>query len=785
MIQKKFILHGHFYQPPRENPWTGSIDRQVSAYPFNDWNDRINTECYAACTRTPVLENGEVMTILNCYEYLSFNIGPTLLSWMDREDGDRETVRKIIEADQISVVRNGGHGNAIAQAFSHMIMPLANERDQRTQVLWGLKDFRSRFGRESEGLWLGETAINNEVAALLVDCGVKHVILSPFQAQSVTKNGASVNVVGGSVDPSRPYKLHTKNGDLAVFFYDPNLASEISFGELLSDANRLFKAVKNTFSYQAQDIRLVHTATDGEVYGHHKAYGNMALARLVYDIQKSDKPDFQFTNYGKFLEDFPPTEDCELFLGDLGEGSSWSCAHGVGRWIRDCSCHTGGQEGWNQKWRTPLREAFDVLRDEIHSTVEDITKDTLKDTWEARNDYIKVFKTNTLEAREEFFERNQKRALSVEEKKDIIKSMESLRFAMLMYTSCGWFFNDLSGIETVQDLLYAERAYECLEGRVAPEVYTKFREFLDKAHSNILEEGSGQNILERSVYQYKVSKDTLQEFSYWNILKEGLEGALQSTDELDFKRIWEDRDKKRFVYRFQDYMGFENISAFSLVKTQQDDQLLCKKIDVLSEVSYDDEGFWNANEEWSVAKVSALPLFLRIKLIARGIRYEMTHGYHHNRAEESISLDAIWGTEEYLLPYEKKILVFHFASSIYKYAQAIGHQNGIERIDLLIREIELLKSCATPEEAIIFLDPIAVSIAEYFKRALQTLSADMVKDVRMLFWCVKDSIGTSHLDILRDITHRFYISKLNEVRNPIFVMEFKTIMKDMSFTSTK
>lgn len=784
MIQKKIVLHGHFYQPPRENPWTGFIDRQESAYPYNDWNARINTECYAACTRTPVLEQGEVIKIINCFEYLSFNIGPTLLSWMDTKYGDKETIKKIIEGDQISIARNNGHGNAIAQVYSHMIMPLANQKDQYTQVLWGLQDFKMRFGRESEGIWLGETAINNETATILVDCGIKFVILSPFQAKSVSKNGEILNVLGGSIDPSKPYRLNTKNGVLSVFFYDPNLASEISFGRLLDDATQLYKAIKNTFSYQTGDIQLVHTATDGEVYGHHKNHGNMALARFIHDITKINNSEFQFTNYGKFLADHPAVEECELFLGDQGEGSSWSCAHGVGRWIRDCGCHTGGQVGWNQKWRTPLRESFDLLRDSIHTAVEKESKELLKNVWDARNDYFNLIVSNTDEECKEFFEKHQKRNLLDIEKEFVFRMMESLRYAMLMYTSCGWFFSDISGIETVQDILYAARAYDFVKDIVDPSIYTSFKDLLNKATSNKIEEGSGKDILKKSIEQYEISLETLRDYICFFIVYEVLTEQISKIKEFAITEIWEQKANNQYVYHFKNDTGFSSIVAFSLLDTEFGYGLYWREILSNDDTEpYRENNYWNRDKEWKVTLLSSLPLFLRIRLIARSIQYEIEQGYQCSRDLYVLSLNAVLGAEKYLLPNEKKALVYYYVSKTYYFTNQLTNNNNLEDIKEFIRGTELLKKCAiSVEEIEIFLESIAVALKSYLKRALASKDIEMLKNSRIIFWAIRGYISSKQLDILRDIIYHFYKGNYQAIKDSDFLMEFKTIMKDMGFS---
>ena len=783
MSQNNLILHGHFYQPPRENPWTGFVDRQQSAYPYNDWNIRINTECYAACTRTPVFENDEIIKIINCFEYLSFNIGPTLLSWMEKQDADPRTLHKIIEGDKISVYRNNGHGNAIAQVYSHMIMPLATNKDQYTQILWGLKDFRMRFGRDSEGIWLSETAINNETASILVDCGIKFVILSPYQAEKIISKEQTINVLGGKIDSTKPYYLNTKNGKLAIFFYDPLLASEISFGTLLEDSNRLLNTIKEEFNKQNKSTKLVHTATDGEVYGHHKSYGNMSLARVIYDVTKDTNSEISFTNYGKFLVENPPQEECELYLGDCGEGSSWSCAHGVGRWIRDCGCHTGGGENWNQKWREPLRKTFDLLRDELYKNVEKHSSDLIVDIWEARNDYFIPLIQKTQESYEHFFTKHQKKILSELEKSKVLQMMESLRYAMLMYTSCGWFFSDISGIETIQDILYAVRSYEFAKDILDPQTSVKCRNILSQSYSNIKSEGNGATILDLSVNKYRIYKEDFITYICWLVIHEGVEATVQGTNEFIYNIIWQDEISKRYILNFTNYMGISDTIAFQYYNDDSTNKLLWRKIVIVNNLEFEDQNFWtNINNTWLTSMLSSLPLYLRIRFIARSIQFEIERKKYKNFDENALFLNAVWGAESFLLPYEKRVLVFYYASNIYNFAQNMIHQDNLKDIELFIKEAELLKkSASSKEEAVLFLEPIAIALEKYLLKTFEMKDSNMLKNARIIFWSIKDNINVVELDIIRDIMYYFNIVNLEYNKDVTFLIEFNILMKDMRF----
>ncbi|MGL4676542.1 MAG: DUF3536 domain-containing protein [Brevinema sp.] len=785
MSRNYFILHGHFYQPPRENPWTGFIDRQESAYPYTDWNTRINAECYAACTRTPVLENNEIIKIINCFEYLSFNIGPTLLSWMEKQEGDRNTVQKIIEGDRISYLRNGGHGNAIAQVYSHMIMPLAGIKDQYTQIIWGLQDFKMRFGRNSEGIWLGETAINNETAAILVDCGIKYVILSPFQAGNIIVDMHKTNVKGGKVDTTKPYNLQTKNGRLAVFFYNPHLASEISFGDVLGDAQRFSDMIKQEFFKQSRDINLVHTATDGEVYGHHKSFGNMALAKLIYNATVTQNTSFEFTNYGHFLELYPPTEECELFLGDLGEGSSWSCIHGVSRWIRDCGCHTGGQDSWNQQWRTPLRNAFDLLRDHLYQVAESVTKSLLKDLWDARNDYFLPMVKRDAQYYQDFFLKHQKKELSLEERQNVLQIMESLRYAMLMYTSCGWFFSDLSGIETIQDLLYAVRAYEFSKEFLDISVVEQFVDTLSQARSNIFIDLNGGDILNNSIVKYKISNTSLIEYICWLTLSKGGNTNFLETNEFSINILYVDLKKRCFVIDMVDTVGeeFKIVCVLDISKSSSIYTLLWKKINS-SITDYEDTHLWNLKDNtWKLSQLTNLPLFLRIRFLSQHTQLDTNGNSSCYEVDDNVFfLNAVWDVENILLPYEKEILNFHFISQIHKFADNIMHQASLSEIEFFIKEIELLKNVIVSQEEMgFYLEPLIRVLDKFLQKTLQQNSAEMLRYARMLFWSVKIYMDPVRLDILRNLIYHFSTTELRSVKDPTFLVEYHTLMRDMGF----
>jgi alpha-amylase/alpha-mannosidase (GH57 family) len=455
------IIHGHFYQPPRENPWTGEIDPEPDAAPYHDWNERIHAECYA-----PNVDN---------YPRISFNFGPTLLSWLASHHPD--TYSKILSADRASAAQRSGHGNAIAQAYGHAILPLCNERDRLTQVLWGLADFRFRFGREAEALWLPETAANDQVLALLIEQGMRYVVLAPNQAK-------------GSIDTSKPYVFRHPDGSgrsLAIFFYDGPLARAIAFDGALASS----KGLVERFISAAKHGDLVNVATDGETYGHHVKFGDLCLAHaLEFEAKQAG---FWITNYGEYLDRHPPELEVEIDNGPDGEGTSWSCAHGVARWSRDCGCHTGGEPGWNQQWRRPLRTALNFLRDDAAPKFESAGSELLREPWAARNDYISVILDGP-RAREEFLARHAVRVSSPAEESRVWSLLEMQRSALLMFTSCGWFFSDLAGIETIQVLRYAARAIDLLNQLGLDPPRRKFLDLLAEARSNRPEKGNGADL---------------------------------------------------------------------------------------------------------------------------------------------------------------------------------------------------------------------------------------------------------------------------------------------------
>ncbi len=490
-------IHGHFYQPPRENPWLEAIELQDSALPFHDWNERICKECYNPNSVSRIVDNkNRILDIVNNYEYMSFNFGPTLLSWL--EEFAPLTYERIIKADIESISKHNGHGNALAQVYNHIIMPLANYHDKETQVKWGIRDFEYRFGRKPEGMWLAETAVDDETLKVLIDNGIKFTILSPYQALKMKKSSAKEweDVSWGNIDPARSYKYTLKSDptkSIDLFFYDGAISRSVAFDELLTDGNKFIKRLKEGVSEDRDYPQLINIATDGESYGHHTKFGDMALS-YVLKI-KAESEGFKITNYAEYLENY--RSDYNV---DIKQESSWSCFHGVGRWKEDCGCSTGGHPGWNQKWREHLRNALDYLRDKFAEVFEkEGPKYFNKDVWEVRNNYIEVILDRSYSKIKAFQKDNFKPDLTEEEKVKGMDLLEIQRQSLLMFTSCGWFFSEISGIETVQIMKYAARALQLVAGFSSENYEEKFLSILSRAKSNIEEFGTGKDIYEKFV----------------------------------------------------------------------------------------------------------------------------------------------------------------------------------------------------------------------------------------------------------------------------------------------
>ncbi|MGD0158569.1 MAG: DUF3536 domain-containing protein [Terracidiphilus sp.] len=494
---KRFVcIHGHFYQPPRENPWLETVETQDTAAPYHDWNERICAECYAPNGDARVVNaKNQITRIVNNYARISFNFGPTLLSWL-RQNAQR-TLRTVLDGERRSRRRYHRHSSAMAQAYNHMILPLASPRDRATQIRWGIADYESTFGVRPEGMWLPETAADSATLEALAAAGIKFTVLAPHQCKRVRplKEGAAwTDTPGAAVNTTHPYLVRFPSGaSIAVFFYNGPVSRAIAFEGLLDSGDNLAARLKESFKDSTQP-QLVHVATDGESYGHHHRYGEMALAYALRLLEQ-DKT-VKLTNYATFLEHFPPEFECEIV-----ENTSWSCPHGVERWRSDCGCN-GGQAGFTQAWRAPLRQAFDELRDALIPLTEQAGAALFSDVWAARDAYIQVIIDRGAESIDRFFAAHQVRPLSESERTRALELMEVQRHAQLMYTSCGWFFDDIAGIETVQVIAYAARVLQLAQlvfGEQAAALEPAFLSRLSQAHSNKPEAGDGAAIYKKCV----------------------------------------------------------------------------------------------------------------------------------------------------------------------------------------------------------------------------------------------------------------------------------------------
>ncbi len=494
---KRFVcIHGHFYQPPRENPWLETVETQDTAAPYHDWNERICAECYAPNGAARIVNvKNQIIRIVNNYARTSFNVGPTLLSWV-KENAPR-TYRMILDGEHRSRRTFKGHSSALAQVYNHIIMPLASQRDRTTQIRWGIADYKHHYGTQPEGMWLAETAADSASLELLAQHGIKFTLLAPHQCRRVRllKEGADWSETpNASVDTTRPYLVRFPSGvSLSVYFYNGPASRAIAFEGLLNSGENFAARLKSGFTDNSRP-QLVHVATDGESYGHHHKHGEMALAYALCLLEQ-DKS-VNLANYGSYLEQFPPEYECEIV-----ENTSWSCAHGVERWRSDCGCN-GGKAGWNQRWRAPLRQALDELRDSLVPLTELQGPEFFKDVWAARDAYIDVMLDRSTESADRFFTAHQSHALSESERVRALELMEMQRHTQLMYTSCGWFFDDISGIETVQIIAYAARVLQLardLFGPLGEDLEPKFLARLAEARSNVSAAGDGARIYKTSV----------------------------------------------------------------------------------------------------------------------------------------------------------------------------------------------------------------------------------------------------------------------------------------------
>ncbi len=487
-MNRYVCIHGHFYQPPRENPWLEAVELQDSAYPYHDWNERITADCYAPNAASRILDQQKkIIDITNNYAKISFNFGPTLLSWL--ETHDQKIYQAIIEADKKSRPLFAGHGSAIAQPYNHVIMPLANSADKNTQIIWGIRDFEYRFARKPEGMWLPETAVDLETLDTLAQHDIAFTILAPGQAAKIRKIGDKkwTNVEPEKIDTTMAYLCDLPSGrTINLFFYNGPVAKATAYQDLLKNGQEFAEKLLTIFSDDSRP-QLAHIATDGETYGHHRPHAEMALAYCIYHIESNNLA--KITNYAQYLELAPPTHEVQIL-----ENTSWSCDHGIGRWQDNCGCHYTAQLAGKQQWRRPLRDATDQLRDKFITLYQNQIAEFNTDPHQLRNNYIDVILDRSTENIEKFFAENINTDLAPAQKIKLLKLLEIQRHTMLMYTSCGWFFDDIAGIEAIQVMQYAARAIQLAKEITNQDAEPDFLKTLENAPTNLDDFENGAHV---------------------------------------------------------------------------------------------------------------------------------------------------------------------------------------------------------------------------------------------------------------------------------------------------
>jgi len=487
-MDKYLCIHGHFYQPPREDPWLDAVLPEGSAAPSPDWNHRITRESYAPLAHARRLDGqGRIVEILNCYEWISFNAGPTLLTWMEK--ANPELVSLLVKADQASRERLG-HGNALAQIYHHQIMPLASQMDKELEVSWAVDDFIARFGREPEGMWLSETAVDTPTLETLAAAGIRFTILAPSQARAVaplegstgndSSAGAWTPVDQNGLDIRQPYLVKLPSGrSINVFFYDGPLSQAVAFERLLADGETFWRRLSGQAGPGLSSL-----ATDGETYGHHFTFGEMALA-FVLDQAKNGRDGLHLTNFAAYLAANPPVMQVTLH-----EPSAWSCPHGVERWRSACGCTAGGHPGWQQAWRAPLRQALALMKQMADLHYFQRGGACLCDPRAALTAYGKLL-AGTI-SRERYASENFRKNLSASEQTAAWKLVSMQRWALASHASCAWFFDDIARIEPVNALTYALRAMELARDTGSPDIEAAILPILTRAVSNDPEIGDGE-----------------------------------------------------------------------------------------------------------------------------------------------------------------------------------------------------------------------------------------------------------------------------------------------------
>lgn len=484
-MQRFVCIHGHFYQPPREDPWTGRVGVEKSASPFQDWNERITAECYAPNADSLTGNPGSSQRVNN-YSWMSFDFGPTLLRWLESEHPDVH--RAIVQADRTSEDRFGGHGSAVAQVYNHMIMPLASAEDKEVQTRWGVEDFERRFHRYPEGMWLPETAVDTASLEALAEAEIKFTILAPHQALAVRarEEGDWVDVSGGKIDTSRAYLCRLPSGrSINLFFFDKGLSTNLSFGNLLNGGEALSDALLNRFSDQGE-TELVNIATDGETFGHHKKGGNQALAGCISKIGMGKVT--SLANYGFYLSVVPPTEEVRI-----AEGTSWSCVHGVERWRSNCGCGSEIRAGYNQSWRGPLRSSMDWLGKKLNETYSKEGRVVFRDQVAARDHLpsVELWDKSGLE----WYARGWLKPGQLVKKG--AELLEMVQCSAAMFASCAWFWEDISRMETIQGLRFAARAMEIAHNLTGADLEPDFKRLLSPAIPNDQAFSSGSDLFDQ------------------------------------------------------------------------------------------------------------------------------------------------------------------------------------------------------------------------------------------------------------------------------------------------
>jgi hypothetical protein len=496
-MDRFLCIHGHFYQPPREDPWLGALLPEGSAAPNPNWNERICRESYSPLSQARRLDgSGRIMDVFNIYDYISFNFGPTLCRWMAAHAP--KTLARVVEGDQASLARLG-HGNALAQVCHHVILPLASDLDKHLEVAWAVADFRRRFDRAPEGMWLSEAAVDTATLEVLAENDIAFTVLAPGQAAFVADldGGGRRAVSEWDLDISRPYRAMLPSGrHVDIFFYHGGLSQAVAFERLLADGENFWRRMSG-----AAGPGLLSLATDGETYGHHFPFGEMALAYVMAQAA-SGRDGLRITNFAAHLEKNPPQH--QVFLR---EPSAWSCVHGVERWRSDCGCTNGDHPGYNQKWRGPLRAALNLLKAEADAHYFATAPRLLRDPRAALLAYGEVL-CGAMD-KEAFASARFAPGLAEADRCLAWTLLSMQRWAVASFASCAWFFDELTRIEPVNALTYALRAMDLARDAGMPDPEPRFLAELEKAVSNDPAMGTGRDVWERVVKPRRTTPESL------------------------------------------------------------------------------------------------------------------------------------------------------------------------------------------------------------------------------------------------------------------------------------